>query len=832
MNYTLQEIADICGGTIQGGPSLNNKIQSVAWDSRQLIPDPNTIFIAINGSNHDAHQFLSDIEKQGIQFFLVSKQHFTLNKKSQANFLVVEDSLLALQHLAAHHRNRYKLPVIGITGSNGKTTIKEWLGELLNAHLDICKSPKSYNSKLGVPLSLLQLNKKHQIGIFETGISKPNEMTLLADLIKPDFALLTNLGTAHDEGFESRSEKFKEKMLLLKKSTQIFLVEDDNELTHKIKDEFKEEQLIKLGKSSDAFIQTIKFEKQKKGYSFSFNFKDTEQLLFLPFSDQAALSNISYCILIYCYIRRADPVGSIIKDLQKGLNELSPLAMRLEIIDGAFNSSIINDTYTNDLDSLEVALQHLVRHNNAGKKIIILSDLLQLNAANEEQVYELIASKIIAVNPELFVGIGYAIKRLEEKLKEVNIQTLFFDSKSLFKQQIDLQLFEQASILIKGARKYAFEDLVDFIAEKQHRTYLEINLNAIRENLAFFRSSVGKRCKTLTMVKAEAYGGGDHEIARLLEQERVDYLGVAYVDEGIKLRKAGIQTPILVLNVSAHEFERCIHYRLEPEIHAIEQLKALAIAAKSVIHPVFFHLKIETGMNRLGFRTDDLGMVLDLYKKTEKLKLRSVFSHLASSESNQELSFTQSQFDNFKKAITILESNLEETFEQHILNTAGISKYPDMHLDMVRLGIGLFGVGNNPDIQNQLKLAFRLKATVTAVSKVKANESIGYGRLGQTKQDSYIATISIGYADGLLRKAGNNRFSVLINGQYYPIIGNVCMDMCMVDLGSTTLVQAGDEVIIFDDNKSLNALSDALDTIPYEVLTNISQRVRRKYIQD
>ena len=832
MNYTLQEIADICGGTIQGGPSLNNKIQSIAWDSRQLIPDPNTLFIAINGSNHDAHQFISDIEQQGIQFFLVSKKHFTHNKKSQANFLVVEDSLVALQKLAAYHRNRYNLPVIGITGSNGKTTIKEWLGELLNPHLEICKSPKSYNSKLGVPISLLQLNKKHQIGIFETGISKPDEMTLLADLIEPDFALFTNLGAAHDEGFESRSEKLKEKMHLLKKSKHIFLVEEDNELTRRIKNEFKEEQLIRLGVSADAFIRTINLEKQKEGYSFTFSIKETEQVLFLPFSDQAALSNIFYCILIYCYVRRNEPVASILKDLQNGLYELSPLAMRLEIIDGAFNSSIINDTYTNDLDSLEVALQHLVRHNNVGKKIIILSDLLQLNTANEEQVYELIASKIIAVNPELFIGIGSAIKRLEEKLAQVGIQTLFFDSKSSFKQQIDLQLFEQASILIKGARKYAFEDLVDFIAEKQHRTYLEINLNAIRENLSFFRSLVGKQCKTLTMVKAEAYGGGDHEIAKLLEQERVDYLGVAYVDEGIKLRKAGIQTPILVLNVSAHEFDRCIQYRLEPEIHAIEQLKALAQAAKSVIHPVYFHLKIETGMNRLGFRTDELEMVLEFYKNTEKLKLKSAFSHLASSESDQELSFTQSQFDNFKKAIAILEANLGDTFEQHILNTAGISKYPDMHLDMVRLGIGLFGVGNNPDIQNQLKLAFRLKATVTAVSKVKANETIGYGRMGTTKQDSYIATISIGYADGLLRKAGNNKFSVQINGQYYPIIGNVCMDMCMVDLGSTTLVQAGDEVIIFDDNKSLNALSDALDTIPYEVLTNISQRVRRKYIQD
>lgn len=832
MNYTLQEIADICGGTIQGGPSSNKKIQSIAWDSRQLIPDPNTLFIAINGSNHNAHQFLSDIEHQGIQFFLVSKEHFTLNKKSQANFLVVEDSLVALQQLAAHHRNRYNLPIIGITGSNGKTTVKEWLGELLNPHLEICKSPKSYNSKLGVPLSLLQLTEKHQIGIFETGISKPNEMTLLADLIKPDFALFTNLGAAHDEGFESRSEKLEEKMHLLKKSKHIFLVEEDNELTSRIKNEFKKQQLIRLGASADAFIRTIKFEKQKEGYSFTFSLKDTEQVLFIPFADQASLSNIYYCILIYCYLRKADPIASIIKNLQNGLYELSPLAMRLEIIDGAFNSSIINDTYTNDLDSLEVALQHLVRHNNAGKKIIILSDLLQLNAANEEQVYELIASKIIAVNPELFIGIGSSIKCLKEKLEQVNIQTLFFDSKSSFKQQIDLQLFEQASILIKGARKYAFEGLVDFIAEKQHRTYLEINLNAIRENLSFFRSNVGKQCKTLAMVKAEAYGGGDHEIARLLEQERVDYLGVAYVDEGIKLRKAGIQTPILVLNVSAHEFERCIQYRLEPEIHAIDQLKALAQAAKNVIHPVFFHLKIETGMNRLGFRMNELNMVLDFYKNTEKLKLKSVFSHLASSESDQELTFTLSQFDNFKKATAFIRSNLEEAFEQHILNTAGISKYPDMHLDMVRLGIGLFGVGNNPDIQNQLKLAFRLKATVTAVSRVKANESIGYGRMGITKQDSYIATISIGYADGLLRKAGNNRFSVQINGQYYPIIGNVCMDMCMVDLGSTTLVQAGDEVIIFDDNKSLNALSDALDTIPYEVLTNISQRVRRKYIQD
>lgn len=832
MNYTLKEIAEICGGTIEGSPSNKNYIQSIAWDSRQLIPDSNTLFVAINGQNHNAHKFIPEIEKKGVQFFLVSKDYFTLETESKASFLVVDDSLKALQVLSAHHRSQFDLPVIGITGSNGKTTIKEWLGELLTPHLAVCKNPKSYNSKLGVPLSLLQINSKHQLGIFETGISQANEMQLLADLIQPEYSLFTNLGAAHDEGFKSRVEKRDEKMLLLANSKCIFLVEEESELNQAITETLNNKTFIKLGTSEHAFIQTINIDKTTEGHRFNFRYEGTEQELIIPFSDHAAVKNVLYCILVYIYFRKSTPTEQLIKDLQKSLYGLSPLKMRLEIVDGAYNSSIINDTYTNDLDSLEVAIQHLIRHNRDGRKIIILSDLLQLNLAESEEHYKYIASKIKSVKPALFIGIGDSIQQVKSPLSKAGIKTTFFDSKESFKKEIDLRIFEQSSILIKGARAFEFEELVDFIAEKNHRTYLEINLNNIRENLSFFKSIIGTQCKTLVMVKAEAYGGGDHEIARLLEQERIDYLGVAYVDEGIKLRNAGIQSPILVLNVSNHEMERCLNYRLEPEIHSIDQFQTLQKVASSSISPFYFHLKIETGMNRLGFTMDQLDNFTILYKESSNVKLKSVFSHLASSESDQEIEFTRMQYETFMHSVEFLESRIETAFDKHILNTAGISKYPEMKMDMVRLGIGLYGLGNNPKIQEHLKMVFTLKANVTSISKVKAGSTVGYGRMGKLDEDAIIATISIGYADGLLRKAGNQRFKVKINEQYYPLIGNVCMDMCMVNLGKQSSVKVGDEVIIFDDAESLNMLTKALDTIPYEVLTNISQRVRRKYIQD
>jgi alanine racemase len=832
VNYTLQEIASICGGTISGSPSSDIKIKSIAWDSRQLIVGPDILFITISGKNHDAHDFIEKIEKQGVKNFLVNTSKFKRPQNSSANFILVEDSLEALQILAGKHRSRFNLPIVGITGSNGKTTIKEWLGELLSPHFSICKNPKSYNSKLGVPLSLLQIQQNHNIGIFETGISQPNEMKVLADLIQPDYALITNLGAAHDEGFNSRTEKLNEKLKLLRKSKTVFLVDNNDELSHRIKNELQDKQIIKLSLDSDAFIQTKKIQKENGYTNFCFWYRGIESKIILPFTDHASVNNMLYCILIYFHFRNEHPIKEVLIDLQKGLNNLRALKMRLEILDGSYNSSIINDTYTNDLDSFEVALQHLVRHNPKGTKILILSDLLQINSVEKDKLYTTVSERIVAAKIDHFIGIGTDIQMLKSPLKSANITSDFYSHKDIFKSQFNLRQIENASVLIKGARTYEFEELVDFLAEKNHRTYLEVNLNSIRNNLSYFRSKINKDCKLLAMVKAEAYGGGDHEIAKILEQEHIDYLGVAYVDEGVKLRKSGVQCPILVLNVGIHEFDQCIRYSLEPEIHSINQFIELSKIASDNIHPIKFHLKIETGMNRLGFKGQALDEFLEIYKPNKLLRLGSVFSHLASSESESEKAFTELQFKNFNQAVLKIQEKLNHNFDRHILNTAGINNYPEMQLEMVRLGIGLFGIGSKKVIQEQLNFVFRLKASVTAVHKVSQKDTIGYGRMGNVEEDSYIATISIGYADGLLRKAGNKAFEVKINNKLYPIIGNVCMDMCMVNLGRDTSVRAGDEVIIFECPDSLNRLTQALETIPYEVLTNISQRVRRKYIQD
>ena len=832
MKYTAKEIAQICNGQIVAeSPYTDEYIEYLAWDSRQLLPSPSTLFVAIKGKQHDAHRYINDIESKGIRFFLIEKGSPHLPKESKACFIEVKNTIQALQILARHHRSLFSIPILAITGSNGKTTVKEWISELLSPLFQICKSPKSYNSQLGVPISVLQLAKEHQLAIFETGISMPNEMQKLSKLLNANHALITNIGSAHDEGFADRKQKLKEKMELLKTAEVLFYSEEKPLISNYIDKHFPEKKKVSIGKSDKAYLQILNKELKRHETLLSFQWKKEEWHISIPFTGDAAIENASYCLLMYLYFRKDESnSAAVLQDFQYGVRQLSNLKMRLEVVDGLHQMSIVNDTYNNDLHSIEVALQYLVRDSTNTAKAVILSDLQQIKQEDKETIYNEIAEKTNRSNIETFIGIGQDIRLLKGKVN--GTKSYFFDNKEVFKQQFDLRLLEKHRVLVKGARKYQFEDLVDFMAEKNHRTYLEIDLNALRNNITYYRDKLNPGTKLLVMVKAEAYGGGDTEIARLLESEHIDYLGVAYVDEGIKLRKAGIESPILVLNAAEHEFQNLIRFKLEPEIHSIPQFKAFAEVTKDKPFAYPIHLKIETGMNRLGLSEKELEDFIKIFSASKNIRIKSVFSHLASSEDKINDVFTISQFQRFEEACRQLKQQLKIDFDRHILNSAGIIRFPEHHYEMVRLGIGLYGIGYNENHQQELQLAFKLKSKVTAIHKVYAGESIGYGRMGKVQTDARIAIISIGYADGLLRKAGQGKFKLRIRDKYFPLIGNVCMDMCMVDLGQDDSIAVGDEVIIFEKPDDIYALSEALETIPYEVLTNISGRVRRKYVQD
>ncbi len=820
------------GGALSALPPKEIQIRNIAWDSRQLIGSEDTLFIAIKGENHDGHEFVSTVYEQGIHTFLVQEEWYQQQTNPKGLFIIVKNSLEALHSLAKAHRERFQIPIIGITGSNGKTTLKEWLSILLRPHFNVCKNPKSYNSKLGLPLSILQLNQSHDLGIFETGISQVGEMNILCDILQPSHAILTNIGAAHDEGFASRSEKLAEKLLLLEKAGHIFIYQRNQDTYSIVKKSCPEAKAIELGQKETDFLQLLQIEIQDSFTSIQLEKGGEKICLQLPFTNEAAISNGLQAILIYCYFRREIPTAQLQRELQQGLLQIKSVPMRLEIIDGVYQSSIINDTYNNDPDALAVALQHLVRHQSTGKKVLILSDLMQIDFKAIDQVYAELAKLIILSKVDQFIGIGSAILKLKPALEKALIDCTFYPTKEVFKTQFNLRQLERSSVLVKGARAFAFEDLVDFLAAKNHRTTLEINLNAIRQNLNVYKASIKSSTKLLVMIKAEAYGGGDIEIAKMLEQEYVDYFGVAYVDEGIKLRKGGIQTPILVLNAAVDELEQCIRYNLEPEMHNLSQFKHFKSLTDQSLKKHGFHLKLETGMHRLGFTEEGLDAFIQVYAEAKNLVLRSAMSHLASSDQANHDEFTLQQIKRFEAMTSHLQEQIPHKFDRHILNTAGIERFNQHQFEMVRLGLGLYGVSESTRFKEKLNLAFALKARVTAIHAVQASETIGYNRQGKLVEDSLIATVSIGYADGFLRKAGNGRFSLKISGKQYPVVGNICMDMCMLNLNGEQQVQVNDEVIIFDQTSELEKLSQALETIPYEALTNISSRVRRKYIQD
>lgn len=794
-------------------------IDSISIDSRSLQNDENTLFFALHGPNHDGHLFLEELIAKGVSHFVVIK--IPENLKVKANFLIVEDTLEALQKFASFYRSQFDFPIIGVTGSNGKTIIKEWLNFLLSPDFNIIRSPKSYNSQVGVPLSILGINENHNLGIFEAGISQMNEMEKLQKIIQPTIGILTNIGSAHDEGFTSVAEKIKEKLKLFS-TVNVLILNKNKTICAFVNPKIKQFNWCSDDKSADVYIT-----KKNKGdlTELQVTYREVTFPIHIPFQDQASLENAIHCMMVMLYF------GYDQKIVQTRMALLYPVEMRLKVKNGINNTTIIDDSYSSDFQSLKIALDFLENQKQHKKKTLILSDIFQSGLSNDE-LYSKVSQLIISNKINRVIGIGETISQYKNKF--INCITFHnvSDFVDAFVDAFDNLNFENETILIKGARNFHFEEIVSFLEEKTHETVLEINLNAISHNLNFYKSMLKPKTKMMVMVKAFGYGNGGFEIAKLLEHHKVDYLGVAFADEGILLKNAGITVPIMVLNPETTSFSAIIQNQLEPEIYSIKGIKGfLKIAEQKKLKHFPIHIKIDTGMHRLGFEEENLPELIQILKINDTVQIKSILSHMATSDDLKHDAFSKSQIALFEKLSTQIQTELKIKPIRHILNTSGITNYPLASYDMVRLGIGLYGISNDPEEQKELENVGTLKSVISQIRIIDKGESVGYGRRFIAEKTTKIATIPIGYADGIRRSWGQSVGFVTINGKTAKIIGSICMDMLMVDVSDIDCKE-GNTVIVFGENPTVNFMAKQLNTIPYEILTSISQRVKRVFFRE
>ena len=790
-------------------------VDSISIDSRSLQNDENTLFFALYGPNHDGHLFIEELIAKGVSHFVVRKIPEGLELK--AKFLIVEDTLDALQKFAAYYRSQFDFPIIGITGSNGKTIIKEWLNFLLSPDYNIIRSPKSYNSQVGVPLSILGINEKHNLGIFEAGISQMHEMDKLQKIIQPTIGILSNIGSAHDEGFSSVAEKIKEKLKLFI-SVNVLILNKNKTICAFINPKIKQFSWCSDDKSADVFITKKNIGEVTE---LHVTYREDTFPITIPFQDQASIENAIHCMMVMLYF------GYNHKVIQARMALLYPVEMRLKVKNGIYNCTLIDDSYSSDFQSLKIALDFLENQKQHKKKTLILSDIFQSGLGNEE-LYSLVSQLIISNKINRVIGIGETITQYKNKF----INCITFKNVSDFTNAFEKLNFENETILIKGARNFHFEEIVSMLEEKTHETVLEINLNAISHNLTFYKSKLDPKTKMMVMVKAFGYGNGGFEIAKLLEHHKVDYLGVAFADEGISLKNAGIRVPIMVLNPETTSFAAIIQHQLEPEIYSVKGLKAfLKIAEQKKLKHFPIHIKIDTGMHRLGFEEDNLEDLIQILKGNETVQIKSILSHMATSDDLNHDAFSKSQIALFEKLSTKIQTELNIKPIRHILNTSGITNYPEAQYDMVRLGIGLYGISNDEEEQKELENVGTLKSVISQIRTIDKGESVGYGRRFIADRSTKVATIPIGYADGIRRSWGNGVGYVTINGKQAKIIGSICMDMLMVDVTDIDCKE-GNTVIVFGENPTVPFMAKQLNTIPYEILTSISQRVKRVFFRE
>lgn len=801
----------------------NTEIINVCIDSRSIFDTKKTVYFALRGPRNDGHNYINDLYKLGVRHFIVD-DITSVQSYADVNFWQTKNTLDAFQLLAQHIRSQVQIPVIGITGSNGKTIVKEWLYHGLRDNEQICRSPKSYNSQVGVPFSVWNLSQSNTLGIFEAGISKPNEMDKLEQIIRPSIGVFTHLGSAHQNNFSSLTQKVTEKIKLFKHSAVIFYPHDQELVRNCIQENYGASKQLKGWSTKDPAAWMFIKEKHTSNTCKSLITVDNQtELLVMPFTQSAALHNAYACIAVWLHF------GLNWKTIQKKLNNLPSLGMRLEIRKGANNCTIINDSYSLDLDSLKIALDLQHHHNEHNNKCVILSELP--NMITPEKTYQQVANLLTAAQLKTLIVVGN--QYLSHKKLFAKLNPIYLDNTADLQAYLRENPPSNATILVKGARTFGFEKIVTQLEEFEHQTRLEINLNAIQNNLNVYRNLLQPNTKTMVMVKAFSYGSGAYEIAQLMEFNQVDYLAVAFTNEGVALRKNGIRTPIMVLNAEPNSFTQMIAHRLEPEIYNLRSLQAfseaLILHGEAEAYPI--HLKLETGMNRLGFSPSEVEKLIAVLDQLPHIKIASIFSHLAGSDNNTHDGFTNQQIETFKQLSTQIETALGYTVIKHIANSAAISRFPTAHFNMVRLGIGMYGFSGDKNLATKLEVVAQLKTTITQIKSVTSNQSIGYGRTFTTSKPSNIATLPIGYADGLRRGLNLVNAFALVNGKNANYVGNICMDMCMIDVTGINCKE-GDEVIIFGHKPTLIDIATWYNTIPYEVISNISQRVKRIYFKD
>jgi Alr-MurF fusion protein len=810
--------------------NIQTSAKYLLTDSRRLMAVSESIFFAIKGIHHDGHRFIRELYDRGLREFVVESPALSpvfvreLEQLTHAKVWIVENSIRAVQKLATEHRAKFDLPIVAVTGSNAKTIVKEWLSVLLGQRYQVVKSPKSFNSQLGVPLSVWQISPNHTMGVFEAGISRPNEMAFLEKIIRPQIGIFTNIGSAHSEFFEDNRQKIQEKLKLFAHARTLIYCADYTEVDDEIKHHFIHQnpdcKLISWARVGNASLRTdwqvfqqfTQIKLQSDGKTLNVR---------VPFTDEASIENVTHCLVLMWTL------GFSEIEINARVQQIRQPSMRLELKEGVQNSLIIDDTYNNDIAGLTMALDFLNLQKQKNNKIVVLSDLLE-TGLTESELYGQIAVLLRGKKVNQLIGIGNVISRNQEVFPS---NSVFYPSTEVFLEKHSAKNFQDSLVLVKGARKFSFERIVERFQLRTHGTTLEINLDAVYNNFHFYRTKVGPQTKIMAMVKALAYGSGSAEVATLLQYHGVDYLAVAYADEGVTLRENGIYVPIMVMNPQPEDFQKLLDFRLEPEIYSPRILQEFSefIDGQNTLTKI--HVKLDTGMHRLGFEEIHLENLISQLRSNPNLIVASIFSHLAAADEDDKDVFTRHQLNFFESMANRLSEGIGYSPDRHALNSAGIARFTEYKMDMVRLGVGLYGVAARSRDQFYLQTVGTLKTVISQIKHVPAGESIGYGRRGTAQHDTTIATIAIGYADGYDRRFSRGVGKVLVNGQLCPVIGNVCMDMTMIDITGVP-AHEGDVVVVFGQNPSIMELAKWIETIPYEILTNVSSRVKRVFFKE
>lgn len=815
--YSIRKISEILNG--KAIIDCDFELKEISIDSRSVNKPETTLFFALPGNNHDGHDYVEQLYEKGVRCFVVSECRPEFVRLGDACFLEVDDTLEALQHLARYHREQVQAEVVGITGSNGKTVVKEWLYQLLADEERVYRSPRSYNSQVGVPLSLLGIGENIQTAIIEAGISKPGEMSKLQQMIQPEIGIFTHLGDAHGENFVSLQEKLEEKSLLFR-GCKCVIGREGDAMRYLASVAEPDTVLLAWGEEDDLPVNIRVISTGLEGRNVRVRYGRQNFDLLVPFADEASFENSmnALCVLLY---KNIDPglIAGRIRALQ-------PVAMRMEIKEGINHCVLINDYYNSDAASFQLALNTLAMQDAGREKVVILSDFVD-TGTEERALYREVAALLRKANVTTLIGIGEQIGRC--KAYFLLPQCRFYENTDRFLKQENRDHFRNQVILIKGARKFRFEYIAGFLQKQSHSTVLEVDLDAMVHNLNYFRSLTPPETMIAVMVKAFSYGSGAGEVASLLQYQGVNYLMVAFADEGVELRAAGIAVPIAVMNPEPEAFGNMIEFNLEPEIYSLELLEAFDRALeRHGIERYPVHLKLNTGMNRSGLNPEEIPDLPDFFKVKRNVVIRSMFSHLAGSDEAVHDDYTRQQIDSFIRMTGQVQSHFDYKIIRHILNSAGIERFGEYCFDMVRLGIGLHGISA---VGAPLKPVSSFKTYIAAIRRVKGDQTVGYGRKGVLQRDSRIAVIPVGYADGLNRHLSRGVGEMVVRGKRVPVVGNICMDACMLDVTDTD-AQVGDEVEIFGKHIRVTEVAEKLDTIPYEVLTSVSHRVKRIYFKE